>query len=305
MDQDQASPLNTIGSLDEDPLVTRTAHILHHLNYRWSLQALALWKGTAPPFKAYEIYEGYDDFISLETLKQIDGISSAQTRHRLRHALVDHYLQRALLPHETEMRTWMRGAAAHVDGQKIYFRDIIPWCQKSSTYEQRQILQKETGPLCKFLRPFALNFWDILLDILNEDLGFKDYIDYCTQKKEIDYGHFYGLLKDLLKETDHLYFPAMEQWSRKRFGLPLSSLTRFDSIHILGLGEFDEDFPRQEHGGTAHLFPQMGYGPLSTPGLNLELGKEEGKSAQAMSFILQVPEEVYVLIKAPRGMGGS
>ena len=52
--------------------LSEVENILHLLNYRWNLQALALWKGDKIPFKAYELYEGYDDFISLETLSKID-----------------------------------------------------------------------------------------------------------------------------------------------------------------------------------------------------------------------------------------
>jgi len=72
---------------------------LYHLNYRWNLQALALWKGDKIPFKAYELYEGYDDFISLETLSQIDHFDATSETLRLRFALIDHYVQRTLLPH--------------------------------------------------------------------------------------------------------------------------------------------------------------------------------------------------------------
>ena len=77
-------------------------NILYHLNYRWNLQALALWKGDKIPFKAYELYEGYDDFINLNTLSQIDHFDVTPETRRLRFALIDHYVQRALLP--TKMR---------------------------------------------------------------------------------------------------------------------------------------------------------------------------------------------------------
>ena len=65
----------------------------------------------------------------------------------------------------------MKGAAAQVDGEKIYFREIIPWCQNASNYEKRQALQKETTPLVQIPEAFAVNYWKILLKILNEELG--------------------------------------------------------------------------------------------------------------------------------------
>jgi len=286
-----------------------------------------MWKGNKAPFKLYQFYDAYDGFISLKTLKYIENLDQGSDKTRLKHALIDHYLQRTLLPHETEMRSWMRGASAHVDGQRIYFKDIIPFCQKHSTYKKRQLLQKETGPLCKFLTPFALNHWNILLEILTNELGFKNYLDYCHDKKGLDYHYYYRLLRDLLLETDDLYFPAMEQWCRERFGRPLDELTRFDAISILGLGHLDPLFPKKPAKelirfdaisilGLGHLdplfpkkpakelisfFDYWGIDLANTPGLNLEIEREKGKSSQAICFILQVPEEVYVLMQPEGG----
>ncbi|NCO59592.1 MAG: hypothetical protein COZ70_14730 [Deltaproteobacteria bacterium CG_4_8_14_3_um_filter_51_11] len=277
------------------------ANCVFHLNYRLGLQALCLWRGDAPPFKAYELYEGFEDFLSIAVLDEIDEKASPQHRQRLRHGVIDHYLQRAILPHETEMRTWMRGAAGHVEGKKIYFRDIIAWCQKQSTIEGRRTLQKETGPLCKFLKPFALNSWKTLLAILKEELGFEGYLEYCSAKKGLNYRHYYVLLKDLLKSSDDIYFPAMERWCRKTLGRCLGDLTRFDSIYLLGLGEFDRLFPPGDLRELPGFFSLWGMDPALLPGLTLELGAEEGKSGQAMCFVLDVPGEIYVLIKPEGG----
>ena len=281
--------------------LTDIENILYHLNYRHNLEALALWKGDKTPFKAYRIYEGYEKFINLKTLAHIDALEDGNARTRLRHALIDHYLQSILLPHESEMRTWMKGATAHVNGKRIHFRDIIPWCQKSSTYEERKILAKETGPLCKFLKPFVLNFWDILLKTLEKDLGYDNYLNYCHMKKGIDYHGYYQILKNLLIETNDLYFSAMDRWCHQWFKLPLSALTRFDAIFLLGLGEFDLHFPQKHIEELTCFFHHWDLDIENTPGLNLELGQEKEKSAQAMCFILEVPEEVYIFMKPEGG----
>ncbi len=276
-------------------------NILHHLNYRWKIESLAMWKGDKIPFEVYRIYEGYEDFISLNTLAYINKLEDKPSKTRLKHGLIDHYLQRALLPHEAEMQSWMKGAAAHIDGKKIYFREITPWCQKASTYKERQLLQKETRPLCKFLRPFALNYWNILLEILQKELEFENYLDYCHQKKGIDYHLYYKMLKNLLRETDEIYFPAMERWSQQRFDLPLDSLTRFDAINLLGLGQFDGLFQAKLMELLTAFFQYWEIDFRNTQGLSLELGSEERKSSQAMCFVLQVPEEIYVIMKPEGG----
>lgn len=283
------------------PYDLSVANCLFHLNYRLGLQALCLWRGDPPPFKAYDLYAGFEEFLTLALLRDIERKAAPANRRRLAHGLMDHYLQRAILPHETEMRTWMRGAAAHVGGRKIYFRDIIAWCQKGSTLEARRILQKETGPLCKFLKPFALNSWRTLLGVIREDLGFENYIEFCRSKKGLDYEGLYGMVKGLLEESDSIYFPAMERWCREALGCRLEELSRFDAIYLLGLGSLDHYLPPLDLKELLGFFAAWGMDPAELPGLYLELGDEEGKSAQAMCFILDVPEEVYVLVKPEGG----
>ena len=287
--------------MKDDFSLIEIENVLLHLNYRWNLETYSLWKGDRVPFKAHQIYEGYDDFISLHTLETLNHVLELNTRSRLRHALIDHYLQRALLPHETEMRTWMRGAAAHVSGRKIYFRDIIRWCQKESSLEERQILQRETGPLCKFLKPFAVNYWNILLEILTNDLGFNSYLEYCHHKKGFNYSHYYHFLKNFLRDTDDLYFRAMKRWAKERFNRPLSALTRFDAISLLGLGQFDGIFTGKNLEELISFFDYWRMDLQGLPGLTLELGQEEGKSSQAICFFLQIPDEVYILMKPEGG----
>jgi hypothetical protein len=162
-------------------------------------------------------------------------------------------------------------------------------------------LQKETGPLCKFLAPFALNYWNILLEILTGELGFESYLDYCREKKGLDYPYYYQMLKDFLPKSDDVYFPAMERWCSERFGHKLNEMTRFDAIHMLGLSHMDPLFPNKPIKAFTSFFNDWGIDLENTPGLNLEIGREKGKSAQAISFILQVPDEVYVLMKPEGG----
>lgn len=293
----------SIGNTMKQYTLSEIENTLYHLNYRWNLQALAMWKGDPIPFKAYELYEGYDDFISLDTLLQIDAFEPTPETKRLRFALIDHYLQRALLPHENEMKAWTRGAAAHVGDEKIYFREVIPWCQNSSNWEKRQMLQKETTSLCKFLKPFAVNYWNILLKMLKDDLGYKDYVAYCLDKKGTDYSFYYRMLEGLLEATDEMYFEAMERWCQGRFGRPLSDLTRFDAINLLSLREFDHLFTGEVLEVLRRFFENWSIDPANTPGLTLELGKEEEKSAQAICLMLQVPEEVHVLMRPDGGWG--
>jgi hypothetical protein len=281
--------------------VERLASAIRTLNTRWARRALSLWRGFAPGGSPDQIYTGFEDILTPETIAGASEIPDSQTRTRIRHGLIDHYLQRKLMPHETEMQAWSRGAAAHVDGEKIYFQEVIPWCQKSSTLLKRQQLQQETGPLCKLLKPFAINYWTIVLDTLTGELGFNDYIDYCSQKKGIDYHRLYYLAKQLLEDSHEFYYLAMQAWSRDRFGLSLDQLSRFDAIYLLSLSQWDRLCPVDDPATTLGFFENWGIDPDRLPGLHLDLQPTTGKSAQAISVMVRIPQEVHILVRPEGG----
>ncbi|AOY59937.1 hypothetical protein [Desulfococcus multivorans] len=272
---------------------------LHDLNRRWSAHILSLWKGETPETPPYAIYDGYDALLSLETLAGLDGVGDPERRRCLRHALMDHYLQRLLLPHELEMRTWMRGAKAEVDGEKIGFHEVIPWCQADHSYEKRQILQKETGALCKFLKPFVLNHWELLLSAIRDDLGFDGYVDYCSRKHDMDYGRWYPVMRDFLHQTDALYFDRMARWCEDRFHRPMADLTRFDSINLLSLAEFDGGYPSTALEDTLEFFSRWGFRLEDLPGLHLDM-RTDKQSAQALSVFVDIPDAIHILMR-PQG----
>ncbi|MBW1740151.1 MAG: hypothetical protein JRJ42_03330 [Deltaproteobacteria bacterium] len=272
------------------------------LNYRVSARALNLWKGGNSRTFDHNTYDGFYEILNPTTIKRIRG-SGPWTKHRQRlfHSLLSHYLQYRVSPYENELFTWMKGAAAHVDGEKIYFKDILSWCQKRSDLAKRRIVEKETSSLCKFLKPFALGFWEFFLKLLEDEFGYKDYAAYCQDKKQVDYDAYVIRLQSLLQQTDTLYFEAMEAWAQRSLGVSLCELNRFDAIYLLGLGEFDPLFP--EHAPLSkHLdfFNEWGIEVQNVPGLSLDINHSHKKGAQAMSFALRIPSEIYVVMN-PQG----
>jgi hypothetical protein len=170
----------TIDSLDlgaiEQTLLT--------LNYRLTSRALNLWQGKEPGLSDRSVYDGLGDYLKPSTIARVGRASMPKKeRERIFHGLLGHYLQYRLLPYENELFTWMRGAAAHIDGEKIYFKDILSWCQKRSDLEKRRMLEKETSSLCKFLKPFALSFWEFLLELLQDEFAYPGYAAYCQARR--------------------------------------------------------------------------------------------------------------------------
>lgn len=272
------------------------------LNYRLTSRALNLWKGNESRTPNHKVYDGFYDILNPTTIKGLHA-SGRETGHKRRvfHALLDHYLQYRISPFENELFAWIKGAAVHVDGEKIYFKDILSWCQKRSDLAKRRIIEDESSSLCKFLKPFSLGVWEFLLKLLEDEFGYKDYPEYCRNKKLVDYEAYVPKLEEIMRETDTLYFEAMEAWAQRSLGVPLYELNRFDAIYMLGLAEFDYLFPDQiplsDH---LDFFNQWGIQVKNMPGLCLDMSHSPKKGAQAMSFALRIPDEIH-LVMNPQG----
>ena len=106
------------------------------------------------------------------------------------------------------------------------------------------------------------------------------------------------MVQKILDLTDEFYYDLMQDWAKRRYGLMLEDLTRFDAINLLSLKEFDPISPSD---GIKRFidflkdFWKIDINNMS--GLYLDISKNEKKSAQAMSFIIQIPEEIYVVIR--------
>jgi hypothetical protein len=269
---------------------------LQKRTYQWKTAALSRWLGQPPPAAV----EAADE-LSLATLDRIDSIDDASLRHGLRQRFIDLYLQDRLRPLDAEMQVMTQGAAAHVNGHKIYLREVIPWCQQAHTWEERQLLQRETSALCRFLKPYVLAHWEESLTCLREDFGYGGYYGYCRQKKNVDYAAFKPEMTHFLEATRELYFDAMTRWCRDCFGRPLSDLTRFDAIHLLGWGGFPIDFPTSRTPmDTLSMLDTWEMPHTDFPGLHLHTATAAEGSAQAMTFLLRVPQEVHIVM-APTG----
>src|SRR5210317_350272 len=84
---------------------------VRELNTRWARRALSVWQGHPIDKTPDQVYAGFESLLTPETIDGTSAMPDDKTRHRIRHGLIDHYLQRKLMPHETEMQAWSRGAA--------------------------------------------------------------------------------------------------------------------------------------------------------------------------------------------------
>jgi len=276
---------------------------LLELNHRITSRALNAALGDQSPTSDGDLYNGFEDLLQAASLRSFARQTPA-TREgkRIYHTLLSHYLQLQAMPYENELSQWARGASAAVNGEKVYLREIHTWCQKNSDVAKRLIMEKETSSLSKFLKPFALAPWDVVLGILRDELDYTDYVAYCADKKGMDYGRYSLWIRSLMDETSDLYFRAMDSWVRETLGMPLSESNRFDAIYLVGLGQFDHLFP--SHIPIPQLldfFKAWSMDVSALPGLHLHLEPSRQKGHQALTFALNIPREAHVVMNPSGG----
>jgi hypothetical protein len=162
-------------------------------------------------------------------------------------------------------------------------------------------VEKESSSLCKFLKPFSLGLWEFLVEMLHDEFEYQNYVEYCSEKKQIDYQAHVPKIQDVLRQTDALYFDKMESWVQQSLDTPLNGLNRFDAIYLLGLNEFDHLFPSDVPLETSlAFFKHWGIEVGGVPGLFLNIDRSSKKSGQAMTFALRIPDEIH-LVMNPQG----
>ncbi|MBC2743817.1 MAG: hypothetical protein HGJ93_12415, partial [Desulfosarcina sp.] len=83
--------------------------------------------------------------------------------------------------------------------------------------------------------------------------------------------------------------------------LPMERLTRFDAIYLLGLGQWDSLCPVDHPEATLSFFGRWKMDPAHHPGLHLHVQPEVGKSTQAISIMVRIPQEVHVFMRPEGG----
>jgi hypothetical protein len=288
---------------DTAPPFHNLENALLELNNRITARALDLALGGQSQTPDGNLYEGFEELLRPEVVRKLprSGPPSME-QNRIYHTLLSHYLQWQAMPYENELSQWAGGAAAIVDGEKVYLREIHTWCQKNSTLEKRLIMEKETSSLSKFLKPFALAPWTVVLETLHEELGYSDYVAYCSEKKGLDYTRYAQWIQSVLDDTADLYFQAMTVWVRNTLGISLSESNRFDAIYLVGLGQFDSLCPSHlQLAGLLDFFKHWGIDVGTIPGLHLHLEPSPRKSHQGLTFALKIPEEAHVSINPSGG----
>lgn len=128
------------------------------------------------------------------------------------------------------------------------------------------------------------------------------HVELCSRRTGVNLHRLGEAVDRFLSDTRDLYLDQMERVARQRLGLALDDLRREDMAFLLGGSEFDEAFPAGSMVSLAERIPkEMGLDPTAGGRISYDLEEREGKSHRACAYMIRVPDEIVISLRAKAG----
>jgi hypothetical protein len=243
-------------------------------------------------------FPGPMDLADVEEIKHAFG--TAGFTGRVYYQAVDYFIRSKVEPFQAVLNTWMRGAKAKVNARDVPFAEVITWCQDAGDNQARSALAKEVRSICAFLAPFSYASWKALLNVLEHDLGYPEYIAFCEEKRDVSLAESGSYAQDFLSETRETYRDLIEPWLNTVTGLSLKDASRFDAIYLLGLRYLDHLFPQEiSIDKIMSFFRKWGMDLVGNPALHIHSEGISGR--QSYCIPVDIPGEAHVIVGPLKG----
>ncbi len=236
--------------------------------------------------------------IGLDHVNEIKGLADRGVLHKnVYFQACDLYIREQVEPVQQVLNKWMSGAKAQVNGVDIEFSNIISWCQGQGKKALRNILERETRSLCRFLSPFSQATWNKTFETVEKDLGYQGYIDFLREKKGREVlERLISICQNFLTETSSTYVKLVDDWfSILPEPVGPGDRSRFDAIYLLGLRYLDHLYPDAWKGeeGVERVMEFLAPFLSGARGLRVHIGK--GTRGQSCCLPLKIPGEIHVI----------
>ena len=107
--------------------------------------------------------------------------------------------------------------------------------------------------------------------------------------------------EQFLRDTQAMWDDVLPRVLRRRLGVDVAQATRADALALFRAREWDAYFPGGPmEGAITGQVREMGIDPLAAGRVRLDTGEREGKRSRAFCAPVQVPDEVYLVLR-PHG----
>jgi len=255
--------------------------------------------GQKDELESAMIYKQFKHLFSKEhVIEASKGISTREGK-LLYGTFVDNFIGNQLKKISDQANSYESAATVEVGGETIPFRQVSFHIMNEDVREKRKRLYDSTKPVKKKLTSFEKRSWKKVYE-LTKELSDKDYMDYLSFIKEVDYDALADQLRKFLVETEDLHKDQLED-NMASIGVRLKDTQPYDYAYYARAKPFDKFFKKENLLPIAKRFwKKLGFEIDNQTNIVLDVEERPKKVPRAFCMPIKVPEEVILVIK-PHG----
>ncbi len=215
--------------------------------------------------------------------------------------VVDTRVGRAVAPFEERQLVWEQEAVVDVGETKIpYLKAPIELANAPDREYRRTLDIARSREGAAGLNEIRRERFE-LEHAMVEELEMGQYVEARSQLSGIDLDQLGKACSTFLDRTADMYEECLAQLAKRRLGLNLGQLQRADAGWLFRADRYDHAFPRERLVETAaRQMAEMGLDHTVSGRVRFDTEEREGKQPRAFCVPVQVPDEVYLVLR-PRG----
>lgn len=288
-----------------NPDIEKITKTLEQSNYEIDTETRLSWAGLKDNQEIAPIMEKYKWLYTLETVQatkeQYEAEQNPERKEELRllfFNLANSYLYQKIAKKDDEIKTFLMQSSVEVDGEKIPYYNVGPKILKTDDFQEREKLQDASFAIVKQINPDYLSNLQSEIKILEEKLGFQNYINFYQAQKRMDYAKFQQTVLDTREKLQDLYRQKMAQWIEKILQRPWKNLKSCHASYLRQVKDFNASFPKEKLiPSYIESMKDMGLDVENQPNIHIDFENRPNKNPRASCHSVKVPEEIHLLIK--------
>ena len=270
--------------------------------------------GLKPSAELQPVYEKHREILGPDALAvtreyfeaSADGSEERRSARLLLDWQVESQSSRELAPLDEREIGWEADAVVTTaDGRRIPFQRVAIEVGNSTDRAERATIERARAALVqRELAPMRRERFQRERDI-TEALGLAANYNATW---ELLSGVSLSALRDecaaFLRDTQAMWDEVLPAATKRVLGMRPDEATRGDALALFRAREFDRYFPAAEmEPAILGQVREMGVDPLANGRIRLDTGEREGKRSRAFCAPVQVPNEVYLVLRPHGGAG--
>ncbi|HMK34907.1 MAG TPA: hypothetical protein VK463_07575 [Desulfomonilaceae bacterium] len=194
-----------------------------------------------------------------------------------------------------------------IGSEKVPALEVVPWLQVQPDFDKRAEMQKEMSIFLKgIINPMLLGILELSVRAVTERFGFDNYARYSEAKKQVSFAERAEVCERYLVDTEDTYYRRITPWVEEKIGRRFEDLSRYHALYLMRIRRFDHFFPAASlKENTLQTFQGLGFDLSSRTDVITDISDHVTKNPNAMCIGVNIPGEVYVIMKPVGGLADA